>query len=399
MTRCAGGPRRLAVASAALRAKLRSDPGSAGARRPLTDRLLRSMALMLDSNLSARSRGARSALVLCCVAGLVASAPAQVRMPFERLLGRREAQVPEPIPGVPLAPGERVLVPGFQGLSSVYAPYPATPTYPPGTFGRADGGDLAAGVGLTEGLDLLRRIAAAPTGGWPSWVGRELGEQAAPDVAVLARLEDRVWLLAADDTAFVPLAFYDKLRVLRVGAVMEVRRRGEFQLVFHDGGQLRSSGPARVRIDRLGDVQVELGIERLRHLTLETKTRPVRAMLPDGSVLEAAGCSMYLEAERGRGTVYNYGPAAARLHMRGGSVELPSAHRLAILTDKPSQRFLPAALDLEGAVRTEPRAPRLEVHGEGEGAVVWSGARFRIEAGTVVTLDPLAGAVFPENHP
>ena len=46
-------------------------------------------------------------------------------------------------------------------------------------------------------------------GRWPSWIETGIPNKAnrsSPERAVLARTADRVWFLAPDDTAFIPLA-------------------------------------------------------------------------------------------------------------------------------------------------------------------------------------------------
>ena len=53
-------------------------------------------------------------------------------------------------------------------------------------------------------------------------------------------------------------------------------------------------------------------------------------------------------------------------------------------------------LQLEGAVFSNVVGRRLEVAADaGGGAVIWSGARIRVPAGSSLTLDPLSGTTFP----
>lgn len=352
-------------------------------------------------------------LILACL--LLPALGAQVLSPYEFLHGRRNpssslsGQGGER--GESLVPQVGGYLPGFQGLQSIYPQYPGFPVYPAtATPGAGLPGTTMPGAvpanplgGMFPGLGGLRpTLAPRPEGGWPSWVGSQLsGEQrlAAADRAVLARLSDRVWLLAPNDNAFVPLAFYDKLRTVTAGSVVEVRARGEFQLVMHDGAQLRTWGRARLQITRLAEAGAEFGFTSVQRVWVDAKARPLAITLPDGSVLELANCSVRIEAVGGRAVVQNYGPAAARMRNRSGSFELPKAHRSTVLTQPPTASFHPADLDLEGAVRAQRQGRMLEVTGDGPGAVVWSGARFELERGRVVRLDPLAGEDFPEKKP
>jgi hypothetical protein len=293
---------------------------------------------------------------------------------------------------------------GFQGLESVYPAYPSYPTYPPGLGPKPlkvpelDPSQLLPG--LIPGLSPRRQPGepgAGPT--WPSWIAGELTGEAAvatPTRAALARLADRVWFFTPDDNAFVPLSFYDKIRAVESGTLVEVRTKGDFQLVFHDGGQLRSFGRARVALGQLSEAMAELGLGAFRHMWLVAKTRPLKVVLPDRSVLELQGCSVALRSDNGIGSIRNHGPNAAVWTGRPGRVELAPAHQLSILTEVPRSEYVPAGLDLSGAVRAGREGRVLEVHAAGSGAVQWSGASFRLGSGDDLRLDPLAGAEFPE---
>lgn len=295
--------------------------------------------------------------------------------------------------------------PGFQGLTSVAPVFSLFPSYPKGY-----GPPPKIGGFLPENAPDPARIDWQPpalprdhSGIWPTWIETGIPEAAkktSPARAALARTADRVWFLAPDDTAFAPLAFYDKFRVVESGAFIEVRNKGEFQIAFHDGALLRSLGPVRLGLPKLANSVAELSLTSFRRFWLNAKTRPFSVKLPDGSKIELAGTNAYLETEGDRAIIFNHGRRALRWVGHVGEHVVPPAHRVEIMLEGAKQPFLGSGLLLEGALRTEPNGRSLAVHGEGEGGkVTWSGARISVPEGVVVRIDPLAGVSFPEGKP
>lgn len=294
--------------------------------------------------------------------------------------------------------------PGFQGLKSTTPMYSAFPSYPKG-FGPPP---RVGGFLPEETRDPTMAEWSAPAlprddrGRWPSWIETgvpNLEKSSAPERAALVRMADRVWFLAPDDTAFVPIPFYDKFRIVDSGTFVEVRNKGEFQMVFHDGAWLRSIGATSLGVPVMSSSIAELQLTAFRRLWLHAKDRTMHVLLPDGSKLELAGTKLYLEREGQRGMVFNNGPRAMRWIGRVGEREIPPAHRIEIFLEGTTAPYLAAALQLQGAVRAEPEGRDVMVRGEaGGGAVTWSGALIKVRGGTSVHLDPLAGKGFPETN-
>jgi hypothetical protein len=315
----------------------------------------------------------------------------------------RQLQSPlSPRPGV--RPGELgvQLYEGFQGFESVYPQYPSFPRYPSGYGPKPRLGGYLPTEPPEEPTagwvdpGLPREVER----GWPSWIKPGIPADALPPAAqraVIARTADRVWVLTPDETAFTPLTFYEKFRLLESGSVIEVRNKGEFQISFHDGALLRSRGPVRLALPALTEEVGQLRLSALRRIWIYAKVRPFRLMLPDGSVLEFANTEVYLEESEARALVHNHGPDDVVWRDRIGDVTLKPGRRIDVFLVPPDHEFVAADLSVEGAVRQERTGRVLELRGDGSGgSVSWSGARIEVPGGAVVRLDPLAGVSFPE---
>jgi len=292
--------------------------------------------------------------------------------------------------------------PGFQGLTSVAPLFSVFPSYPKG-YGPPPriGGFLPSEAPDPSGISWTPPALAKDHDGiWPSWI--ETGMPASTKAisaerAALARTSDRVWFLAPDDTAFVPLAFFDKFRLVESGSFIEVRNKGEFQVAFHDGAVIRSVGPIRLALPRLGSSLAELRLTTFRRFWLNAKVRPFVVVLPDGSRIELAGTNSYFERRGDRAVIFNHGRRAFRWVGRVGEHEVPPAHRVEIMLAGGQRPFLGSGLRMEGALNAEPDGRALAVRGgEGGGEVSWSGAKVTVPAGATVRLDPLAGSAFPQ---
>ncbi|MEM7201847.1 MAG: hypothetical protein AAF628_16390 [Planctomycetota bacterium] len=300
-------------------------------------------------------------------------------------------------PFAPTVPGQS-LQPGFQGFGGALPQFPGYPSYPQG-FGptASDPRDLLPGLFPVLGGPTRDPLA------WPSWIdgGLEPSERRArPDRVVLVRSSDRVWYRPADEGAFVPLAHFDKFRSMESGSSVEVRNRGEFQLVFDDGAIARSVGSTLLLVSSLTDDGVELVLDDFRSFWVTCGARPLRVAFSDGSTITGQRCDLYFERRGGRGRLINYGPGPAEMSGRVGDVTLEQAHVVEVLLEPGRQRFVSPDLRLEGATRIDGREGRqVTVRADREGAVSWSGARFQLPAGGVLRLDALGGNDFPERAP
>ena len=312
----------------------------------------------------------------------------------------------------PLAPNEMpgvspIYKRGFQGMSSVMPEFQGFPTFPPsatgyGGFPRPPAG-LVALPSFPEGR--MPPPAPDPRSDWPSWIRLELeaGTGAfAPSRAVMVRGADRVWYLAPGEPAFVPLAYYDKVRVLEAGSQIQVRDQGEFQVSFYGGSHMLSHGPIGLKVQELSDERIALEFDRLTRLRVECRQQPVVFQLPDSSLLlanwESRGTDLFLLREGERLLVHNWGPGRltlrSPLHPEG--LEIPPDHRVTLWLAPHRRPVLSGDLELEGSLDTTQERNLLNVKaGPGGGSLVWSGARIRIPEGGELRLDPLSGAAFP----
>ena len=244
---------------------------------------------------------------------------------------------------------------------------------------------------------------------------------------------DRVWFKTVDDDAFVPLYFHDKLRAIRQGTAIEVRQVGEFELQFHGGSRIVAQGETALALTELTEAAVAIDVRALTHLRLEAFGREHRIALPDGSTLvvapdarpkldeaEAApvappaavealaavagGVTPFQAAllviERvdepgwraGRATVWNGGDLAVEWRHAFGTTTIAGGQRVTVLLTPPTAPIA-GGFRSEGVdVRSE--GPAVSCRADGDGLVSWSGARFRLQNGAVLRLDPLQGEPF-----
>jgi hypothetical protein len=295
--------------------------------------------------------------------------------------------------------------PVFPSRLSGYGNYPL-----PGQLGGQPGGQAGGQPGQLPHAFPLLPLAAPEVPGWPAWA-RLRAKQPLPyavDLALLVRHSDRVWWRAADGDAFVPLYFHDKLRTLHTGAEVQVRQAGEFELVLHASTRFVAQGPTDVQLGALTTTGVELDVRRFTHLRVQASGRDHIVRLPDGSQLQFGGSALEGEAEGpvlvllhradepsrygGRATIYNAGARSVRWRHAFGESRLAPGERVTMFLQRPAAAAGAGLVDEGGRVTADDRAVRFE---GAEGAhLSWCGARFRVEAGGSVRLDPLQGEPF-----
>ncbi|MHC5065092.1 MAG: hypothetical protein ACYTG5_14090 [Planctomycetota bacterium] len=296
---------------------------------------------------------------------------------------------------------------GYEGVNRNLRIFQGFPNYPPSWPGF---GGYPMGEGMPMPYDGIERTPSLPRSlpprpdDWPSWFSRSAraGEGAfLPDMALLVRSSDRVWFKAHDEVVFVPLTFYDKGRVLRVGAEVEVRHKGDYELHFHGGAYLRSRGPCRVEVQSLTANGNELKIDNYYEAWLVTRLLPLRASLPNGAVVEVQGNSMLrLQQENGIGILTHTGEGSVTYQSEVGAVDIPHAHRVRFFLKPKTSPLMSLSLQLDSGLRTERDGRVLTVNGgESGGTLIWGGIRISLQPGQVLRLDPLAGGGFPENNP
>jgi hypothetical protein len=282
---------------------------------------------------------------------------------------------------------------------------------------------------LTGGPTLL---PDAPPG-WPLWVRTKDKEPLpfAPDLALLVRHSDRVWLQTSDEEPFVPLFFHDKLRTVRAGARVEVRQNGEFELLLHESSRLVARGVTTLRLVAMDTTSVQIELRQLTWVRVGASGRDNTILLPDGSSLwikappapeaPAAGPQPFLPQpiqtsaplagvtdvviERqsdpgwfgGRATLTNLGATDVVYRHRGGEVVLPPLHRITLFL-QPSDAPPGSELAVEGGTAEREGATAVCRTPAG-GSATWSGARFQLPAGASVTFDPLLGDPFTPPAP
>lgn len=306
----------------------------------------------------------------------------------------------EPWPQQPIFPRS-----GFPGVESTVPEFRGFPVYNPSLRGF---GGYPGMPGFTPPSKLPEGFVPPagvlrPAGLWPAWLGVG-GQDDLParfDRLVLVRSSERVWYRAADESAYVPLPFYDKVREVEAGAGVDVRTMsGELTLLFHDGASLRGHGQARVEVRSLTEAVAELEVLDLHRFWLRAKRRPVRVHLPDNSILEAADAYLYLARNGDRVTVRCYGPSPARVKSVLATVDLPRNNQVELLMSPVPPDPPSTALAVQGSVRARADGRKLAVDGGSDGGTVeWLGARLQLGSNASATIDALLGATFPENRP
>ena len=213
--------------------------------------------------------------------------------------------------------------------------------------------------------------------------------RATAERAVLVRVSDRVWFLDAEETAFIPLAFYDRFRFLRTGSRIEVRGRGEYQAVMYDGSSVRSNGPSSITVVHMGEQEVVLQIDNLEQMWVTAALRPTRVRLPDGTELVFVDGQIRLENLGDRFRVSNEGSSVVTYSGSAGQGELDGPQFISVWKAPPDSDALAQQLQLSGDVAMVQGVEGTEVRGGRGGAVVVTGARFAVEQGSSLVIKPL----------
>ncbi|HZN41023.1 MAG TPA: hypothetical protein VFD82_19610 [Planctomycetota bacterium] len=266
-----------------------------------------------------------------------------------------------------------------------------------------------------------RRVALQPTvqplapaepepPGWPRWVRLKDKEPLpyAENLALLVRHGDRVWWRGVDEDAFVPLYFHDKFATLGVGAQVEVRQAGEFELLLHNSTRIVSQGPVALRLAAMDQNTVNVELHSLTRVRLRVSQRDNTFVLPDGSKIritppaataEEMGPALLilLRADEpgwlgGRASIFNAGQRPVLYESALGESTLEPGHRVTFFLQPPPHP-IPASVVAEG-ITLEADGRALRGTAAAEAHVSWCGARFALEASTPVRLDPLQGQPF-----
>ena len=334
-------------------------------------------------------------LVLCLLAS---AAVAQVRQPPNAGALPGQSQQPQPL---------RIVDPNAKPSRNVpfrtLLPFPvALPGFGDITPGALNQILLPPGGTDTNSADTNSAVTSNDPNAWPAWIVADPAIAAAegflPDRAILARSSERVWYLAPNAGAFVPLAFHDKIRLVTAGCQVEVRGRGEFQLLFHGGGTLRSRERISLRVDSLSETLIELTLERYSNVWLTARDRVIRLHLGSGETVEIDKTPAFLSSDGHLGYIKNPGRGLVTVEGLSGSVRVPSAHRIEVLAESRSSGFS-GELGVVGDIASEIEGRILRAEGGvGGGSVVWNGARFAVSSGAVLRIDALSGDSFPKNR-
>lgn len=308
---------------------------------------------------------------------------------------------PLPFAGFPSAAAAGKL-PGLAGFGA----YPL----PGGPGAAAPGGLLPGGLPIA-----LLSPPIDDSKDWPRWL-RAPGAKRLPyepGQALLLRHTDRVWWKPPEEDVFVPLYHHDAVRSVVPGTSIEVRQTGEFEVLFHAGGRLLAQGPSQLRIAAMDDKHVEIALASFTKLRLQVSGREYKFLLPDGSSITSPAdvppatpdtppdgpTALVLDRTSepgwygGRAALWNGGSRTVTWQHAYGTVSLAPGNRV-LLFLKPPAAVVPAPFTAEN-VDVRPLADGVECHAAKDGAVVWSGARFRLPAGATLRLEPLQGRPFP----
>ena len=298
---------------------------------------------------------------------------------------------------------------GFPGASGFNPPLLGFPTFPSGLSTSAyPAPSLIAGPPIYDaGSEAALRPKIPRRNDWPSWILDQMeGETNSflPERAVLVSSSYRVWYRPPEELAYVPLSYWDKVRVVRDGSEIQVRTTGAFQVAFQDSSSLEASGPVELRVAELSPSVIRLDLTSFDLLRVVSRARPARLNLPDGSVLatpgaEGADSSFHVDMQLQRldeqsGQIHNRGPGTAVLSSAFGDVKIGPGERVRFFLERIPENPIGSRLVTSQNLVVRRDGESLEAQGDGTGQVTWMGARFRFSGGSRLRLDPLLGSSF-----
>jgi hypothetical protein len=185
------------------------------------------------------------------------------------------------------------------------------------------------------------------------------------------------------------LAYHDRFRFLATGGRVEVRGKGEFQLALHDGGGMRSRGPCSLEVTGLSAEAADLRLMSVDKVWLTARLRPLRVQLPDGTQLEFTAGLLQIEQKSDHIRITNTGSSPIRYVGPYGSGEISGPRFITVWSATAESAAFGEALQVDGRVTQSRAGQAITVRGGKGGRVVWSGARFALDAGSTLRLEPL----------
>jgi hypothetical protein len=279
------------------------------------------------------------------------------------------------------------------GLQQLFPAYEGLPTYPgnvPGYGGYPGAGGQAGETWPVRGPSREKNPGAKDR--LPSWIQEGAGARsmrATAQQAVLVRVVDRVWFRAPDEPAFVPLVFHDRFKFTTVGAQVQVRGKGEFHLVMHAGGHLRSRGPCAITVTGMDEKAVALQFGEVDQLWIQAGLRPFRLAMPDGTAVEFTDTLLHIERRGDRCRLANLGKSPVRYTGPAGGGELQGPRFIELWTQPAVGPAVGDALTMDGVLATPPVGETLTIQGGAGGRVSWSGATFQVGGGSTLAIRPL----------
>ncbi|MGE0141745.1 MAG: hypothetical protein AB7I19_02115 [Planctomycetota bacterium] len=291
---------------------------------------------------------------------------------------------------------ERGEVPStFDAAAGAQRRFRGFPLLTPPDFGAFPGGQLPQPFLLPT--DPLPPIpgAAPPTSAWPGWLGAS-AESFVPSKALIIHSNDYVWVREAEETAYVPLAPYERTMIVGEGTEVDVRGGGQFTVQLHCGASLRALGRAHLALTTMNDKAALVRIDDLSWVNVLTTQRPITIEFGPRLTVESTGTRLVFEKQLdGSITCTNDANSEAVLRLRGEVIVLGHGRRAVLL---PAARLdgIPVPLTFDGDVRLGQDGRVLRAQGSANGGTVaWNGTRFRVRGGTLLRIDPLAGREFP----
>ena len=306
--------------------------------------------------------------------------------------------------------------PEFSGFPIFPARLPGYGNYPLPATGAA-GDPNAAGPLIMP----LPRAKPEPPG-WPTWVRTQAKRPLPFDISLglLISQEGRVWHRDNDGEPFVPLFFHDKFAALPVGATVESRGTGAFEVLLERTTRIQTRGRTTLKPLKLDAETVHVKFDELSWLRLTCSARTNRFTLPDGSTIEMAASEAapvvglmglfgmpalaapqrppLVEIRRadepgwygGRATISNLGGVDIIWKHAFGETRIVPDHRVTFFLSQPTAATLAGLTP--GDTRLEHDGETVTCKSTKDTEVQWCGARIQLQQGESVTLESLGGS-------